>query len=183
MHIPPIEQSNETGETLPKEPIKPSHLEHLGPLALASLCRSHRLPLDRSELFQGIAQQWREFDDLRPTLPAAATVTYGVGPQMPDGAESLDYCCAVSVAPEIELPVGLNKLQLPPMHCAVFELTGHASEMRELMEMIFATALPIARLEPAEVDSGLPEFIERHGPHFNKQTGLGGLEVLIPLKN
>jgi AraC family transcriptional regulator len=163
--------------------VKPPHLERFGPLVLAGLCRSHRLPSDPEDLFRDISGQWRDFSVLRGALQPVANVDFGIGLQMTDGGETLDYCCGVPVLPDAELPAGLAKVRLPAMHCAVFQHTDHVSRLRETMELIFGTMLPMAELEPADEASGVPEFIERYSKEFNPDTGLGGLEVLIPLKD
>lgn len=165
-----------------KYSVEPPRVEQFGPLFLAGLCRSHRLPRDGQDLFHDISKQWRDFSTMRQALRPVTNVEYGVGLQMADGSESLDYCCAVPVSPDAELPSGIVRLAFPQMRCAVFPHTDHISKLRQTMELIFGTLLPKSRLEPAGNGSA-PEFIERYNKDFSPDTGLGGLEVLIPLKS
>jgi AraC family transcriptional regulator len=155
--------------------IGPPRLERFGPLILVGLRRKHRLGRDTESLFRDMSGQWRAF---KAAWPAAPMPCYGVGMQMPDGATALDYFSG-AVAPG---PAGMESFAFPALLCAVFHHTEHVTLVRRTLELAFATALPAAGLEPADPASGAPEFIERQGPSFNNGTGLGGLEILVPVQ-
>lgn len=152
-------------------------LERFGPFQMTGLFRSHRYPRDHDVMFQQISQQWREY------LALAGSITcrndgYGIGLRMPDGATTFDYFCGAPAGSDP--PCGLATLEIPALTCAVFEHRERITEFRDTMQLALGSVLPLAGLEPD--DGEVPEFIERYGKNFDPQTGLGGFEVLIPLK-
>lgn len=158
-------------------------LERFGPLLMAGHLRSHRLPRDAEDLFRDISAQWRTFAAVRGAIqPLAAKREYGVGLRMADGATTLDYFCGISIADGDDVPFGFDRLEIPALHCAVFQHLEHVSKLHETMEFAYATVLPRAGWEPADESRGAPEFIERYSETFSPETGLGGLELLIPVK-
>lgn len=157
--------------------IRPPRLERFGPSLMAGLWRTHRVGRDPESMFRDISGQWRAFREIWPDVP---TPCYGAGLPMADGATALDYFCGAPVSERT--PQGLERLTIPSLYCAVFQHTGPVVEVRQTLELVFGTVLPLAALEPADVIAGVPEFLERHGPSFNNQTGLGGLEILVPIK-
>jgi AraC family transcriptional regulator len=169
----------ETATDMTKAP----RLEHFGPQVLAGHLRSHRLSRDQADVFRDISAQWRTFAAVRGAIqPLEAKREYGVGLRMADGATTLDYFCGIPIASGDDVPFGFDTLELPALRYAVFPHLEHISRVRDTLELALATVLPRARLEPADDAAGAPEFIERYGEAFSWETGLGGLEVLIPVK-
>lgn len=162
---------------------EPPRLERFGPLVMAGHLRRHRLPRDEADLFRDISAQWRTFAAVRGAIqPLSAKREYGAGLRMADGAATLDYFCGVPIAPGDEAPFGFDRLEISMLQCAVFQHREHVSKLRDTIESALATVLPRAGLEPAAESTGAPEFIERYSETFSSETGLGGLEVLIPVK-
>jgi AraC family transcriptional regulator len=161
--------------------INPPRLERFGPFQMTGLFRSHRYPRDHDVMFREISQQWREYLALAGSSgPSCRNDGYGIGLRMPDGATTFDYLCAAPFAPGCEPPLGLATLNIPALTCAVFEHRECITEFRDTMQLALGNVLPLAGLKPADGD--VPEFIERYSRSFDPQTGLGGFEVLIPLK-
>jgi predicted transcriptional regulator YdeE len=150
---------------------------------MAGLHRSHRLPRDRQDAYRDVAAQWRAFVSIARDLPHLPPHRgYGIGLCMADGATALDYFCGFVVAGRDRVPAPLTALAIAPLHCAVFPHHDHVSHLRATIELIFATVLPMAGIEPANDVAGAPEFIQRYSDSFDPATGLGGIEVLVPIK-
>lgn len=154
-------------------------LETFGPFQMAGLFRSHRYPRDHDVMFDQISEQWRAYLTLAQG-PKTRNDGYGIGLRTPDGATTFDYFCGAPVMAGAEPPPGLATLQIPALRCAVFEHRERITEFRDTMQLALGKVLPLAGLLPADGD--VPEFIERYGKSFDPNTGLGGFEVLIPLK-
>jgi AraC family transcriptional regulator len=157
--------------------VTPPRLERFGPFQMVGLFRSHRYPRDHDVMFRQISQQWHEYLALAGS-PKSRNDGYGIGLRMPDGATTFDYFCGAPAGGEP--PRGLATLLIPALTCAVFEHRENITEFRDTMQHALGAVLPFAGLESADGD--IPEFIERYSKSFDPQTGLGGFEVLIPLK-
>lgn len=123
----------------------------------------------------GIQAQWQRF---APSIGGIAgkigTAAYGVIYGGDD--DSIDYLTGVQVADSAALPTGFTHLRIPARRYAVFRHRGHVSNIRNTMEEICGTWLPKLDGEP-----GAPSF-ERYGDDFDPVTGLGIVEIWIPLK-
>lgn len=158
-----------------------SRLECFGPFVLAGILRSHPVAPDGEPMYWPISAQWRELAEVAHSLPILPPpLGYGIGLNMAIGAPSLDYFCGFVVPGKSRVPEGFACLEIPILTCAVFRHTGHVSHLRFTLEAIFSTALSVAGLEPAGV--GTPAFIQRYGETFDPDTGLGGFDVLVPVK-
>lgn len=161
----------------------PPRLEPFGPLVLAGIQRSHRVGRDRKEISRDISAQWYDFvakADVIPALPPR--LGYGIGLHMPEGAEAFEYFCGLVVEGLIYVPADFVALAIPRVTVAVFEHHEHVSLLHSTTELIFASILPMAEIEPADEDTCPAEFIQRYTEHFDPATGLGGVEVLVPVK-
>jgi len=123
----------------------------------------------------GIPAQWKRF---APSIGSMAgkigTAAYGV---IYDGdADSIDYLTGVQVADSAALPTGFTHLRIPTRRYAVFRHRGHVSNIRNTMEEICSTWLP-----KLDGECGAPSF-ERYGDDFDPVTGLGIVEIWIPLR-
>jgi AraC family transcriptional regulator len=161
----------------------PPRLEPFGPVVLAGLQRSHRVNRDRKEISQDISVQWHALAAMAGALPVLPPrLGYGVVLHVPEGAGTLDYFCGLPVDGLIYVPTGFEALALPRMTVAVFEHHEHVSLLHSTTELIFATILPMAGIEPADEENCPAEFIQRYTERFDPATGLGGVEILVPVK-
>src|SRR5690606_8098430 len=103
---------------------------------------------------------------------------YGVVSAMREGVEGFDYTCAMEVAPGAELPPEFGLLRIPARRYARFTHQGHISSIRATCEAIYEDWQPQSGLEPTE---GIA-FMEYYGADFDPLTGLGTVEVWIPLQ-
>ncbi|MDF3820739.1 effector binding domain-containing protein [Leptospira sp. 96542] len=90
---------------------------------------------------------------------------------------NFDYMCGVEVSNSSELPKEFQILKIPNQKYAVFTHKGHIAGIRAT----FAAA------GKWFLDSGVKPFEganqERYGKEFNPMTGMGGLEIWIPVEN
>jgi AraC family transcriptional regulator len=85
--------------------------------------------------------------------------------------------CGVEVAGSPELPKGMTTLSLPARKYAVFLHQGHIAGIRATFAAIWNKWFPESGHKAAEA----PVF-ERYGPEFNPLTGMGGVEIWIPIE-
>jgi AraC family transcriptional regulator len=127
---------------------------------------------------QGIPAQWQRFMACYGEISdKAAKIPLGVSTNMDDDG-NFEYVCAVEVSRVSELPRGLTQLRVPAQHYAVFQHLDHVSTLAATYSAIWNNWLP-AHDHPAADGPSL----ERHLETFDPQTGLGGVEIWIPVKN
>jgi AraC family transcriptional regulator len=126
----------------------------------------------------GIPGQWQRFAPYLGSIPGqVGWTTFGICSNF-DNDGSFDYMCAVEVAGTAPLPAGFTTIVLDPRKYAVFLHKGHISGIRSTITAIWKNAIPSSGLKAAPA----PSF-ERYGPEFNPQTGMGGLEIWVPIED
>ena len=75
------------------------------------------------------------------------------------------------------LPAGFTHILIPAQRYAVFTHKQHVSSIPQTIETIWSKWLPESGVDAAES----PAF-ERYTEEFNPQTGMGGMEIWVPLK-
>lgn len=93
-------------------------------------------------------------------------------------AENFDYMTAQEVSSKTGLPEGLTTLELAPQHYAVFIHNGHVSAISQTIGAIWEKWLPASGLKAANAPC-----YERYTTEFNPHTGLGGMEIWIPIQH
>ena len=152
--------------------LEPPRFEDGRPLLIAGL--SERYDCESS---RAIPAQWQRFGPHFGHVPGQVGDTaYGVCCNS-DEAGNFDYLCGVEVSDFTELPANFARLRVPAQRYAVFFHRDHISTIRRTFSTIFNKWLPESGYEAADA----PEF-ERYGKEFDPTTGLGGLEVWVPLK-
>jgi AraC family transcriptional regulator len=127
---------------------------------------------------RGIPVQWQTFmatmyadiPDKRDSIPISIS-----GGMDDDG--NFEYICAAEVTKFSKTPRGLIEVTLPPQRYAVFAHDGHVSEIGATYNAIWNDWLPASGERAANAPC-----IERHLPTFNPQTGMGGVEIWIPVE-
>lgn len=94
-----------------------------------------------------------------------------------DDAGSIDYICGVEVADFSALPPEFSRVRLAARRYAVFSHRDHVSTIRRTCNTIWSKWLPESGHEVADA----PDF-ERYGENFDPRTGMGGVEIWVPLK-
>jgi AraC family transcriptional regulator len=129
------------------------------------------------ETSAAIPALWQRFVPHLGHIPGQLNhVAYGV---MYNGDEegNFDYLCGVEVEDFSRVPADWSLIRITPQRYAVFVHREHISSIRGTMNAIWNKWLPESELKPADA----PAF-ERYDENFDGRTGLGGLEIWIPIK-
>jgi AraC family transcriptional regulator len=123
-----------------------------------------------------IPHQWDRF------VPYLGTIRHQMGNDTfgvicnPDDTGAYEYICGVQVSEFPDEPATFSRLRIPPQTYAVFEHTDHVSSIGATWSAIWNHAIT----EAGHRASDGPAF-ERYGPQFDGRTGLGGVELWVPI--
>ena len=153
--------------------LEPPRFEHSHSLLVAGISQRYHC-----ENLAGIASQWQRFLPHFGHVPGqVGKVAYGVISNT-DEAGSIDYLAGVEVADFSRVGPELARLRIPEQRYAVFQHRDHVSSIRATLFTIFDKWLP----ESGHQVRDAPE-LERYGEEFDPRTGLGGLEIWIPIQS
>lgn len=126
----------------------------------------------------GIPQHWERFVPKAGSIPDMKGMNfYGVcWNNTPDCG--FDYLTGVEVSSTKKLPSEFTSVTLEPRRYAVFEHTSHVSAIPKTLELIWGKWAPDCSLKIAKS----PCF-ERYTSEFNPSTGMGGMEIWVPLES
>jgi AraC family transcriptional regulator len=153
------------------------HFENGTPLLIAGLRNRYT-----AETMNNIPAQWQRFAPHIGKIPGqVGRVAYGLcfNALSPEG---IDYLAGVEVSSSSGLPGEFSVATVPAQKYAVFSHREHVSKLRETLDAIHKW-LPGSSLEPAGGTAGAPDFFERYSEEFEPRTGMGGMEVWIPIKS
>jgi AraC family transcriptional regulator len=123
-----------------------------------------------------IPQQWERFVPRMRSIPTVGTDCYGVCWSMsPDCG--FDYLTGVEVSSSDNLPADFKTITIAPRRYAVIEHTKHVSAIPQTIDTIWTKWVPQFGLKASHA----PCF-ERYTEDFNGQTGMGGMEIWVPLE-
>ena len=126
---------------------------------------------------QGIPGQWQRFMQHYADIPdKLQPIPLGISANMDDDG-NFEYMAAVEVSKVSDLPEGLQQWRIPAQHYAVFRHDAHASTIGQTYSSIFNAWLPAHGCRAADGPT-----IERHLESFDPRTGLGGVDIWIPLE-
>ena len=126
-----------------------------------------------------IPAQWDRFVSYLGKIPGQiGRVTYGLIFNNGEKADGFDYLVGVEVAGCSGLPREFSCVNIPAYKYAVFPHCEHVSKLKETMEAISDKGLPEAVGKRME---NIPGAIERYGEGFDPQTGMGDIEVWVPI--
>jgi AraC family transcriptional regulator len=152
--------------------LAPPRFETGKPLLIAGLNERYSC-----ETSTGIPAQWQRFNAYFGKVPGQiGNVAYGVCHNA-DDTGNFDYMCGVEVSDFSGLPAELNRVRVPEQRYAVFTHREHVASIRRTWNTIWNDWLPASGHAPADA----PNF-ERYSEQFNPVTGMGGLEIWLPLK-
>ena len=125
-----------------------------------------------------IPQQWGRLAPHLGKVPGqvgqdAYGVCHAAGPDC-----QFEYLAGVAVSSPDRLPEGFTTVKIDARRYAVFTHLGHVSSLPATIDTIWTKWVPDCGLPVAH---GAPCF-ERYTPEFDLGTGLGGMEVWIPLR-
>ena len=142
------------------------------PMLFVGLSRKHAFGTP-----QGIPAQWQEFMVHYGEIPdKARPIPVGVTADMDDDG-NFDYVCAAEVSRFSTAPRGLIQLRAPAQRYAVFLHSEHVAKIGATYSAIWNHWLPEHDRAAADGPS-----LEIHLETFDPQTGLGGVEIWIPLR-
>jgi len=125
-----------------------------------------------------IPAQWQRFVPHIGTIPGQiGGVAYGVRYNSDDEG-NFDYMCAVQVSDFSKLAPEWARLRVPPQRYAVFAHRDHVSTIRRTWNTIYNKWLP----ESGHSLLDAPVF-ERYAEDFDSHSGLGGIEIWIPIQS
>jgi AraC family transcriptional regulator len=123
-----------------------------------------------------IPAQWQHFVPHIGKIPGQiGTTSYGVCWNNRPGI-GFDYLSGVEVRDVATLPAEFVHVRLLARQCAVFNHREHVSSIGKTIDTIWNQWVPQSGLKIADA----PCF-ERYTGEFNPQTGMGGMQIWIPL--
>jgi AraC family transcriptional regulator len=142
------------------------------PMLFVGLSRKHAFGIA-----QGIPAQWLEFMTFYGDIPdKARPIPVGVTANMDDDG-NFDYICAAEVSKFSTAPRGLIQLRVTAQSYAVFLHSEHVAKIGATYSAIWNQWLPEHNRAAADGAS-----LEIHLETFDPRTGLGGVEIWIPVK-
>jgi AraC family transcriptional regulator len=126
---------------------------------------------------QEIPGQWRRFMAAYEDIPNKVTpIPFGISTNM-DEDGNFEYMCGVQVSDASDLSKGLSKLSAPAQRYAIFQHLDHVSKIAATYSAIWNDWLPAHAHRVAD-----GPCLERHLETFDPLTGLGGVEIWIPIE-
>ncbi len=135
-----------------------------------------------SETMKNIPGLWQRFGARIGNIPGqVGRVAFGAcfNALSPDGIE---YLAGVEVSSFSGLPRELSVATIPAQKYAVFSHSEHVSKLYETLDAVHKW-LPESGLEVVCGAADTPDFFERYSEEFDPRTGMGGMEVWIPVKS
>jgi AraC family transcriptional regulator len=154
--------------------LKPPRIVQGNEILAVGLARRHPFgnPRDIPAQWQAfMATMYADIPNKREGIPISIS-----GGMDEDG--NFEYICAAEVTAFGKTPHGLIEMTLSPQRYAVFAHDGHVSEIGATYNAIWNTGLPESGLRVADAPC-----IEQHRPTFNRNTGMGGVDIWIPIRD
>jgi AraC family transcriptional regulator len=143
-----------------------------GPLLIAGMLVHYT-----EETIVGVPTQWQRFGPYIGTIQGRiGGMAYGVGRAF-DESGRFDYVCGVAVSSLADLPPELSGVRIPAREYLVFRHRGHVSRIAVTWRAIMDTWLSASGHRMANA----PNF-ERYAEDFDPNTGVGGIEIWIPIE-
>jgi AraC family transcriptional regulator len=153
--------------------MEPKRYENAGPLVIAGLGGNFS-----GDTLGDIPALWMRFaPHIGHLKDEVGNAAYGVVSGMSSG-NGFHYTSGVEVKDASDLPEDFETIAVPARRYAVFGHSGHVSKLSETVTTIWRDWLPRSGHEHA----GKPDLLERYGEDFDPETGMGGMEVWIPIK-
>jgi AraC family transcriptional regulator len=123
----------------------------------------------------GIPTLWNQFAPQMASVPGRqGKASYGVSWNCTK--DGFDYLAAVEVGANAKLPNEYTQVKLPARRYAIFTHTEHISKIKQTFDTICHQWVPDCGLHVANAP-----WLERYTESFDGKTGLGGLEIWVPL--
>lgn len=120
--------------------------------------------------------QWQAFQEHIGNIDnQKGNVAFGVLCNSDDDG-NIDYITGVEVSEYPEATKELDGIRIAAQTYSVFRHEGHVAEIGRTWKSIFADWLPEADYKPVDAPQ-----LERYGEGFNTKTGIGDIEIWIPI--
>ena len=154
------------------ENLEPPRIEDGRAMVIAGLAARYD-----NDTSAGIPAQWQRFaPHLGHIAGQVGCTTYGVCSDS-DSEGNITYLSGVEVSDTSDLPREFSRIKLAKQRYAVFTHREHISAIRRTWRTIYNKWLPESGIELAAA----PDF-ERYCEDFDPETGMGGVEIWIPIK-
>lgn len=128
------------------------------------------------ETLGAIPTLWNRFVEIESAI-AGRVDAFSYGVCRGGLEEHVVYLAGVEVRADHAVPADLDTVEVPPARYAVVPHRGHVAELRGLWRWILETWLPQSGLRLAPQPD-----LERYGPGFDPDTGMGDIEVWVPVE-
>ncbi|APO76353.1 AraC family transcriptional regulator protein [Rhizobium etli 8C-3] len=126
-----------------------------------------------------IPSLWQKFNSYFGNISGQrGNVAYGICTHIEGETETFRYMAGAEVTDAGDLPEGFTTLKVPAQRYVVFTHRGHVSAIASTMHHIFGTWFPSSALQHGE----MPDMFERYDERFDPDTGMGIVEIWIPVK-
>lgn len=166
---------NDFNNTLPEQAFN-MRLAQTGPLLIAGLCE----PLSAIS-HETIPILWQQLAKRGHDIPNRVD-SIGYGLCLHSDNNSFYYMAGYAVWDFSGMPLELNQITLPGQTFAVFPHSGHVMHIRQTINTVFDEWLPNSGYTQDLRPGNSVYFFERYGEGFNPETGLGDIEIWLPVK-
>jgi AraC family transcriptional regulator len=136
-----------------------------------------------SQTMNNIPAQWQRFAPHIGKIPGQiGQKAYGLCFELSEPDGGIDYLTGVEVANSSGLPSGFVTVSIPAQKYAVFSHREHVSKLWNTLDAIGKEWRPEWGQAIRNRGSETPAFFERYTEEFNPQTGMGGIEVWVPIR-
>jgi AraC family transcriptional regulator len=167
--------------------VEPLRRDRLAPVALPSPRIERRGPLSIAGLGErfpgpglaGIPALWQRFrEHIGHVQGQVGTVAYGLCIAAGGDRACSHYLAGVEVAELSEIGEALTGMRVPRQRYAIFHHRDHITTIANTVHAIFGDWLPAS----GQAAGDFPGLIERYDASFDPDTGSGGLELWLPLR-
>lgn len=125
----------------------------------------------------GIPALWQKFNAYFGHIPGQVGKTaFGLCATQP-GKPGFHYVAGAGVTRTDDLPAEFETLAIPAQAWAIFPHEGHINAISATVEAAFRTWLPTS----GRRIGAFPDVLEVYGEDFDPETGLGRVEIWLPL--
>jgi AraC family transcriptional regulator len=165
-------------EHMLKTQLETPRIEDCQSLLLAGLQQTYSMSKPND-----LGQQWQHFVPQIPKLPGkGGMVAYGAIFH-PAGSDNFAYLTCVEITDSAKVPSGFSVANIPQQKYAIFSHPGHVSEIKKTIGEIWEHWLPSSGYRRAGDKPGSVTMLERYGEGFDPKTGMGDIELWVPVKN
>lgn len=158
--------------------LEPPRFENGKPLLIAGLRKSYA-----PAAMGNIPAQWQTFAPYIGKISGqVGRATYGICWQPRDNS-NIEYLTGVEISSFAGMLDDFTIVSLPAAKYAVFPHRAHVSKLYETCDAISKWLPKSGHQSAAEADNETPAFFERYSEEFDPRTGMGGMEVWVPLQS